>query len=91
MDFDELLVHFFGTDAIDALTPDQLSAGIDRLRVQLGLEQDGGRRFALWCLTYMLGAAPDLDAVFKDPDDRDAARDFMDTIDDDMDDDEDAG
>ena len=81
MDFDQLLVRFFGTDAIDALSADQLAAGIDRLHVQLGLERDGGRRFALWCLAYMLGAAPDLEASFKDEDDREAARDFMDTLD----------
>ena len=29
----------------------------------------------------MLGAAPDLDAAFEDEDDREAARDFMDTVD----------
>ena len=34
---------------------------------------------------YMLGAAPDLD-VFKDEEDKDAARDFMDMIDREIDD-----
>jgi hypothetical protein len=34
----------------------------------------------LWSLLYMLGASPDLDIVFKDGADRDAARDFMDMI-----------
>ena len=81
MDFDQLLVRFFGTDEIAGLAPEQLVAGIDRLRLQLGLERDGGRRFALWCLAYMLGAAPELDATFKDEDDREAARTFMDTVD----------
>ena len=81
MDFDQLLVGFFGTDAIDELAPEQLANGIDRLLLQFGLERDGGRRFALWCLAYMLGVAPDLDIAFKDAGDRDAARDFMDTID----------
>jgi hypothetical protein len=42
------------------------------------LEQDRGRRFALWALLHMLGAAPDLDVAFKDPADREAARNFMD-------------
>lgn len=81
MDFDQLLVRFFGTDDIAALAPDQLTAGIDRLRLQFGLERDSGRRFALWCLAYMLGAAPDVEDAFDDEDDREAARDFMDTID----------
>lgn len=81
MDFDQLLVGFFGTDEIADLPPEQLSDGIDRLRVQLGLERDGGRRFALWCLAYMLGVAPDLDVAFADEADRDAARDFMDSVD----------
>jgi hypothetical protein len=81
MDFDRLLEHFFGTSDIDQLEPEQLLAGTDRLRLQLGLERDGGRRFALWCLSYMLGVAPELDVTFKDEDDRNAARDFMDMAD----------
>ena len=81
MDFDQLLGGFFGTDEIADLAPERLAAGIDRLQVQIGLERDSGRRFALWCLAYMLGAAPDLDAAFKDEAGRDAARDFMDTVD----------
>ena len=81
MDFDQLLIRFFGTDDIAALGPDQLLAGVERLRLQLGLERDSGRRFALWCLMYMLGVAPDLDVAFKDEEDRDAARDFMDMAD----------
>lgn len=81
MDFDQLLVRFFGTDEIADLAPEQLAAGVDRLRLQIGLERDDGRRFALWCLAYMLGAAPDLDVAFKAEADREAARDFMDTVD----------
>ena len=81
MDFDQLLIRFFGTEEIADLSTEQLGAGIDRLRLQFGLERDGGRRFALWCLAYMLGAAPDLDSAFEDEADREAARDFMDTID----------
>ncbi|NIJ25229.1 hypothetical protein [Sphingomonas japonica] len=81
MDFDQLLIQLFGTAEIADLAPERLSAGIDRLQVQLGLERDGGRRFALWCLAYMLGAAPDLDVAFEDEADRDSARDFMDSVD----------
>jgi hypothetical protein len=83
MDFDQLLTRFFGTTEIDTLQADRLNAGINELQVQFGLEQDGGRRFAMWCLMYMLGVAPDLDVAFEDEADRDAARDFMDMADDD--------
>jgi hypothetical protein len=81
MDFDQMLVSFFGTDEIADLAPDQLTAGINRLQLQFGMERDSGRRFALWCLAYMLGAAPDADVAFEDEEDREAARDFMDTVD----------
>ena len=81
MDFDQLLVSFFGTDDIADLAPEQLAAGVDRLQIQLALERDSGRRFALWCLAYMLGVAPDLDEAFTDEADRESARDFMDTVD----------
>jgi hypothetical protein len=47
------------------------------MRVDLGLETDRGRRFALWAFMHMLGHAPDLDVVFEDPAERDAARAFM--------------
>ncbi len=81
MDFDQLLVSFFGTNEITDLTTEQLAAGTTLLQVQFGLERDDGRRFALWCLAYMLGAASDLDVAFKKAADREAARDFMDTVD----------
>lgn len=48
--------------------------------VDLGLERDRGRRFALWTLLYMLNAAPDLDIAFKDEADREAARNMLDMI-----------
>ena len=88
MDFDQLLVRFFGTDDIASLPPEQLVSGLDRLRIQFGLEKDSGRRFALWCLMYMLGAAPDLDVAFKDEGDLEAARDFMDMADREIEEDE---
>jgi len=78
MDFDDQLRRHFGTTDLATLSPDALEAGIDRMRVELGLEKDRGRRFALWALLYTLGAAPDLDVVFKDEADRDAARALMD-------------
>jgi hypothetical protein len=81
MDLDHLLVRFFGTEDIADLKPEQLLAGTERLQLQFALERDRGRRFALWSLMYMLGVAPDLDVAFKDRDDLEAARDFMDMAD----------
>jgi hypothetical protein len=77
MQFDDQLRRYFGSTDLDRLTPDALVAGMERMRVDLGLEKDRGRRFALWSLLFLLGDAPDLDATFEDPADRDAARNFM--------------
>ena len=74
---DDQLRHYFGTDDIAAIPPAALAAGTERLRVEFGLQKDRGRRFAMWVLLHMLGAAPDLDVAFKDEADRDAARSFM--------------
>jgi hypothetical protein len=74
---DDQLRHYFGTDDITAIPPAALAAGTERLRVDFGLQKDRGRRFAMWALLHMLGAAPDLDIAFKDEADRDAARTFM--------------
>ncbi|HET9510694.1 MAG TPA: hypothetical protein VFO80_06035 [Sphingomonas sp.] len=89
MDFDSLLVRFFNTTEIQDLPPEQVAAGVDRLRLQFGLEKDSGRRFALWCLMFMLGIAPDIDDAFDDPEDRDAARDFMEAAEQEMDEEDD--
>ena len=78
MDFDDQLRHYFGTTDLSTLTPDSLDAAVERMRVDFGLEKDRSRRFALWALMHMLGAAPDLDVAFKDEQDREAARNFMD-------------
>ena len=78
MDFDDQLHRYFATTDLAALRPEALTAGIERMGVDLGLEKDRGRRFALWALMHMLGAAPDLDVAFKDEADREAARNFMD-------------
>ena len=45
-----------------------------------GLEQDRGKRFALWSFLHMFGSAPDLDVAFKSEEDREAARNFMDLL-----------
>ncbi len=78
MEFEDQLRRYFGTPDMAAITPAAFEAGLDRMRVDFGLEKDRGRRFALWALLHMLGEAPDLDVAFPDPRDRDAARNFMD-------------
>ena len=81
MNLDDQLRRYFGTDDLAAIAPAVLAAGLDRMRVDLGLETDRPRRFALWTLMHMLGAAPDLDVAFDNAADRDAARNFMDLAD----------
>jgi len=80
MNLDDLLLRYFGTSDLSEVTPAVLETGADRLRVDLGLEKDHQRRFALWSVLYMLGKAPDLDAAFEDEGDRDAARNLMDLL-----------
>lgn len=77
MDFDDQLRRYFGTADLGELTPEALSAGTERMAVDLGLERDRARRFAIWALLYVLGSAPDLDVAFTDEAARNEARDFM--------------
>ncbi|MGS1017891.1 hypothetical protein [Allosphingosinicella humi] len=64
MDFDDQLRRYFGTSVLASIPPQALAAGIERMTVDLGLETDRGRRFALWSILHMLAAAPDLDVAF---------------------------
>ena len=80
MEMQDLLQRYFGTRDLAEVDPVALPAGIDRMKVDLGMESDRGRRFALWSLLYMLDAAPDLDVAFENPADRDAARNLMDLL-----------
>jgi len=77
MQFDDQLLRYFGTADLGTLSPDGLAAGIERMRVDLGMETARERRFALWALLFMLGAAPDLDVAFESEEDRNSARDLM--------------
>jgi hypothetical protein len=77
MNLDDQLHRYFGTTDPGAIPPQALAAGIERMQVDLGLEKDRARRFALWALLHILGGAPDLDVAFKDEADRAAARRFM--------------
>jgi hypothetical protein len=76
MDLEDQMRRYFGTDDIAAVPPEALAAGIEHMRVDLGLEPDRQHRFALWTLLFMLDAAPDLGVVFKEPADLAAARNF---------------
>jgi hypothetical protein len=80
MDLDDLLQRYFCTSDLSEASLAMQEAGIDRLRVDFGLETDRARRFALWSLLYMLGHAPDLDVAFKEEADRESARNLMDLI-----------
>lgn len=80
MNLDDLLLRYFGTSELSAVSPDVQAAGTERMRVDFGLESDRGKRFALWALMHMLGIAPDLDIAFESEDDRNAARTFMDLL-----------
>ncbi|WP_447725308.1 hypothetical protein [Sphingomonas koreensis] len=80
MDFDDQLRRYFGTADLASIPPTAIEAGVERMRVDFGLEKDPSRRFALWAVMHLLGAAPDLDVAFKDAADREAARNFMDLM-----------
>ena len=80
MQLDDLLQRYFATADLTGVTPDTLSAGIEHCRVDLGLEKDRGKRFALWSFLHMFGSAPDLDVAFENEEDREAARNFMDLL-----------
>lgn len=80
MQLDDLLRRYFATDDPHSIGPAALTAGIEHCLVDLGLEKDPGKRFALWSLLYMLGSAPDLDVAFKTEEERDAARNFMELL-----------
>jgi len=75
-----LLLRYFGTIEMGELTPRAIPAATEHMLVDLGMEKDPGNRFALWSLLYLLDASPDLDVVFKDESERDAARNFMDMM-----------
>ncbi len=80
MNLDDQFRRYFGTSNLASVPPEALAAGIERMRVDLGLTSDRGERFALWALLHTLGSAPDLDVAFESEADREAARNFMDLI-----------
>jgi hypothetical protein len=80
MNLDDQIRRYFGASRLASVPPEALDAGIERMKVDLGLTRDGGERFALWALLHTLGSAPDLDVAFKSEAEREAARNFMDLI-----------
>jgi hypothetical protein len=80
MNFDDQIRRYFGTSNLASVPAEALNAGIEHMKVDLGLTKDRGERFALWALLHTLGSAPDLDVAFKSEADREAARNFMDLI-----------
>lgn len=47
MQLDDLLQRYFATTDLSLVAPDRLAAGFEHCRVDLGLEEDRGKRFAL--------------------------------------------
>ena len=80
MNFDDQIRRYFGPSDLAALAPAAIEVGIERMLVDLGLTKDRGERFALWALLHTLGSSVDLDAMFKTPEEREAARNFMDLM-----------
>jgi len=80
MDLDDQFRRYFGTADLGEVPPSAVSAGLERMAVDFGMEQDRGRRFALWAMMYLLEAAPDIDVAFKNAEDRQSARKFMEMI-----------
>ena len=81
MDFDEQLRRYFGTADLASVPSAGREAGLEHMRVDLGLATDPAQRFVLWALLYTMGQAPDLDVAFKDEGERKAARNLMDLLD----------
>ena len=57
MDLDALLDFYFGGDP-DALSLASREAADGKLAMDFGVEQEPGRKFALWALMQALGFAP---------------------------------
>lgn len=80
MDFDDQLRRYFATADVTAITPEAMQAGVERMLVDFGMEKDLKRRFAIWALLHIVGAAPDLDVAFDNDGDRAMARQLMELL-----------
>ena len=78
MELDGLLHHYFGADDLAELPPDVLARGREALAIDFGVEQEPGRKFALWVLMEALGFAPlPAEAFEKHPSLKRAAEDYL--------------
>jgi hypothetical protein len=58
MELDALLAHYFKTDDLASVDDVSLVLGCEQLALDFGVEQEGGRKFALWVVLDALGMAP---------------------------------
>ena len=77
MDLDSLLQHYFGTLDPDTIAPEKFETGLEKLTIDFGVEQEPGRRFALWALMEVFGIAPPPAEAFEDPALRRVAEDYL--------------
>lgn len=78
MDLEALLSHYFGTSEVETLDDNLLERGKERLAIDFGVEQEPGRKFALWTLMEALGFAPlPADAFKKQPALKRAADEYL--------------
>lgn len=77
MTFEDQLERYFGTRDPAEIAPQAVSAAVERMQVDLGMATIPGERFAIWCMLFMFGQAPDIDQTFAERSERDLARQFM--------------
>jgi len=78
MDLDALLQHYFDTVDPETLTVEAFARGKERLAIDFGVEQEPGRKFALWTLMEALGFAPlPAEAFDKHPELKRAAEEYL--------------
>ena len=78
MDLDALLHHYFGSTGLDELTPEELARGREAIAIDFGVEQEPGRKFALWVVMDALDCAPlPAEAFDKHPQLKRAAEDYL--------------
>ena len=77
MDLDTVLLRYFGTAELDALSPAARAAGEEQLLIDFAVETVPDRRFALWVLMAGLGIAPVPAEAFDDARLRRAAEDYL--------------
>lgn len=80
MQFDDLMLRYFGSTDIEEIPATARVAAVERMRVDFGLARDPAHRFVLWALLAMNDAAPDISEAFDNEAEREAARNLLDLI-----------